>query len=77
MKILIDTNILIRIDHEITMNTLNTSNMLPENLKDKLHPRNGAGLLKLAGIVKNAPADASVNPAIRIPSGSSSLTPNP
>jgi hypothetical protein len=30
-------------------------------LKDKLRPRNGAGLLKLAGIVKNAPADASTN----------------
>lgn len=65
------------IDHGIVMNNLNLSNMMQEKPRDKLHPRNGAGLLKLAGIVKNAPADASVNPASRIPSGSSSLTPNP
>ena len=30
-------------------------------LKDKLRPRNGSKLLELAGIVKNAPPDASTN----------------
>lgn len=29
-------------------------------LKDKLRRRNGSRLLKLAGIVKNAPVDASI-----------------
>jgi hypothetical protein len=33
--------------------------------KNLLRPSNGAGLLKLAGIVKNAPVDASINPASR------------
>ncbi|MBL1208848.1 hypothetical protein [Geminocystis sp. GBBB08] len=39
----------------------NVSSVVQEALKDKLRPRNGARLLELAGIVKNAPADASTN----------------
>ncbi|MGI0483323.1 hypothetical protein ACN4EE_21405 [Geminocystis sp. CENA526] len=39
----------------------NLSNVIQIALKEKLRSRNGTGLLKLAGIVKNAPADASTN----------------
>ena len=39
----------------------NASSVVQIALKDKLRPRNGSGLLKLAGIVKNAPVDASSN----------------
>lgn len=39
----------------------NPSSVVQMALKDKLRPRNGAGLLKLEGIVKNASADASMN----------------
>jgi hypothetical protein len=45
--------------------TENVSSVVQEALKEKLRPRNGAGLLKLAGIVRHAPADASVNPSHR------------
>lgn len=44
----------------------NVSSVVQEALKDKLRPANGAGLLKLAGIVRNAAADASVNPSSRV-----------
>jgi hypothetical protein len=44
----------------------NVSSVVQGALKEKLRPRNGAGLLKLAGIVKDAPTDASVNPAHRV-----------
>lgn len=46
--------------------TENVSSVVQEALKDKLRPSNGAGLLQLAGIVKDAPADASVNPVSRL-----------
>jgi hypothetical protein len=46
--------------------TENVSSVVQEALKDKLRPCNGAGLLQLAGIVKDAPADASVNPVSRL-----------
>ncbi|WLT40530.1 hypothetical protein NON20_25140 (plasmid) [Synechocystis sp. B12] len=46
--------------------TENVSSVVQEALKDKLRPRNGAGLLELAGIVEDAPPDASVNPAHRV-----------
>jgi hypothetical protein len=39
----------------------NPSSVVQTALKEKLRPRNGEGLLKLAGIVKNASADASTN----------------
>lgn len=39
----------------------NLSSVVQTALKEKLRPRNGEGLLKLAGIVKNASADASTN----------------
>ena len=39
----------------------NPSSVVQMALKDKLRPRNGAGVLKLEGIVKNASADASMN----------------
>lgn len=39
----------------------NASSVVQQALKDKLRPRNGARLLELAGIVKNAPPDASTN----------------
>lgn len=45
--------------------TENVSSVVQTALKEKLRPRNGAGLLKLAGIVSHAPADASVNPTHR------------
>ncbi len=46
--------------------TENVSSVVQNALKDKLRPRHGAGLIELAGIVKDAPADSSVNPAHRI-----------
>ncbi len=46
--------------------TENVSSVVQGALKDKFRPCNGAGLLHLAGIVKNAPADASVNPISRL-----------
>ncbi len=39
----------------------NVSSVVQVALKDKLRPRNGARLLELAGIVKNAPPDASTS----------------
>ncbi|MBW4620212.1 MAG: hypothetical protein KME17_12770 [Cyanosarcina radialis HA8281-LM2] len=39
----------------------NPSSIVQSALADKLRPRNGAGLIELAGIVENAPPDASVN----------------
>ncbi len=45
--------------------TENVSSVVQIALKEKLRPRNGAGLLKLAGIVSHAPADASINPSHR------------
>ena len=39
----------------------NASSVVQVALKDKLRPRNGARLLELAGIVENAPPDASTN----------------
>lgn len=39
----------------------NASSVVQVALKEKLRPRNGARLSELAGIVKNAPADASTN----------------
>ncbi len=39
----------------------NASSVVQVALKDKLRPRNGARLLELAGIVKNANPDASTN----------------
>jgi len=44
----------------------NVSSVVQGALKEKLRPRNGLGLSKLAGIVSNAPSDASVNPTSRI-----------
>ena len=38
----------------------NPSSVVNMALKDKLRPRNGARLLELAGIVKNAPSNASL-----------------
>jgi len=46
--------------------TENVSSVVQSALKDKLRPCNGAGLIQLAGIVKNAPADASINPISRL-----------
>jgi hypothetical protein len=46
--------------------TENVSSVVQEAFKDKLGPCNGAGFLDLAGIVKHAPADVSVNPASRV-----------
>lgn len=39
----------------------NPSSIVQMALKEKLRPRNGEGLLQLAGIVKNASVDASTN----------------
>lgn len=39
----------------------NASSVVQEALASKLRLRNGSRLLKLAGIVENAPPDASVN----------------
>ena len=39
----------------------NISSVVQVALKDKLRPRNGARLLELAGIVKNAPPNASTS----------------
>ena len=39
----------------------NASSVVQAALADKLRPRNGAGLLELAGLVKHAPEDASTN----------------
>jgi hypothetical protein len=39
----------------------NPSNVVHEALAEKLRPKNGSRLLSLAGIVENAPTDASVN----------------
>jgi len=39
----------------------NPSSIVQEALADKLRPKNAARLLQLAGIVENAPSDASVN----------------
>ena len=46
--------------------TENVSSVVQGALKKKFRSCNGAGLLQLAGIVKNAPADASVNPISRL-----------
>ncbi|GBF79616.1 hypothetical protein [Aphanothece sacrum] len=39
----------------------NPSSVIQSALMEKLRPRNGANLLELAGIVDNAPAEASMN----------------
>ncbi|MBF2055824.1 MAG: hypothetical protein IGQ45_01105 [Cyanobacterium sp. T60_A2020_053] len=39
----------------------NPSSVVQMALKEKLRPRNGKGLLQLAGIVKDASADSSTN----------------
>jgi metal-responsive CopG/Arc/MetJ family transcriptional regulator len=39
----------------------NPSSLIRVALEEKLRPKNGLRLLKLAGIVENAPPDASVN----------------
>ncbi len=39
----------------------NPSSVVQVALTEKLRPRNGSKLLELAGIVENAPPDASVN----------------
>ncbi len=39
----------------------NPSSVVQVALTEKLRPRNGSRLLELAGIVENAPPDASVN----------------
>ncbi len=39
----------------------NPSSLVQVALTEKLRPRNGSKLLELAGIVENAPPDASVN----------------
>ncbi len=39
----------------------NPSSVVQAALEEKLRPRNGSRLLELAGIVENAPPDASVN----------------
>ena len=39
----------------------NPSSVVQEALAEKLRPKNGSRLLSLAGIVENAPTDASVN----------------
>jgi hypothetical protein len=44
----------------------NVSSVVQGALKEKLRPRNGVGLSQLAGIVNNAPSDASVNPTSRV-----------
>lgn len=43
----------------------NVSSVVQVALKEKLRPRNGARLWELAGIVENAPPDASTNPENR------------
>ncbi|WP_083500712.1 hypothetical protein [Picosynechococcus sp. PCC 73109] len=40
----------------------NASSLVQSALRDKLRPRNGQDLLDLAGLVRNAPVDASTNP---------------
>ena len=39
----------------------NPSGVVQTALEEKLRPRNGSRLLELAGIVENAPPDASMN----------------
>lgn len=39
----------------------NPSSLVQSALREKLRPKNGSLLLKLAAIVEDAPADASVN----------------
>lgn len=39
----------------------NPSSVVQAALMEKLRPKNGSRLLSLAGIVENAPTDASVN----------------
>lgn len=39
----------------------NPSGVVQAALEEKLRPRNGSRLLELAGIVENAPPDASTN----------------
>ncbi|AVH62899.1 hypothetical protein [Nostoc sp. 'Peltigera membranacea cyanobiont' N6] len=39
----------------------NSSSVVQQALAEKLRPKNGSRLLSLAGIVENAPTDASVN----------------
>jgi metal-responsive CopG/Arc/MetJ family transcriptional regulator len=39
----------------------NPSSLIQVALEEKLRPKNGSRLLELAGIVENAPPDASVN----------------
>jgi hypothetical protein len=39
----------------------NVSSVVQGALKEKLRPRNGSRLLELAGMVNDAPSDASVN----------------
>lgn len=39
----------------------NPSSIVQEALADKLRPKNAARLLELAGLVQNAPSDASVS----------------
>lgn len=39
----------------------NPASVIQEALTDKLRPKNAARLLALAGLVENAPSDASVN----------------
>ncbi|ANV91247.1 MULTISPECIES: hypothetical protein [Cyanophyceae] len=43
----------------------NASSLVQSALRDKLRPRNGQDLLDLAGLVRNAPVDASTNPLER------------
>ena len=45
----------------------NPSSLVQVALTEKLRPRNGSRLLELAGIVENAPPDASVNEDYLIP----------
>jgi hypothetical protein len=39
----------------------NPASVIQEALADKLRPKNAARLLEVAGLVENAPSDASVN----------------